>query len=265
VFREIRRVLKDDGVVWLNLGDTFHGGGGGNYGTGLSVASQHGQHLTNTRNRLDLSIEHIKPKDLIGIPWKVAFALRDDGWYLRQDIIWQKPNCMPESVTDRCTRNHEFVFMLTKEPHYYYNHEVIKEPAVTVSKQSETKINNEDLSIVDMRNKRSVWTIAPKPYKGSHFAVFPPALIEPMILAGCPIEGVVLDPFSGSGTTGLVCFQNSRNYIGIDLNPEYLELAKHRILGMKAPERNPTKEQQSSIPERNPTEEQQSSIIDLFS
>ncbi len=226
VFREVRRVLRDDGTLWLNLGDSYAGGK-----TGRDDADRGTRH-TDGRNPLTQGewktpqgksrpVPHgLKPKDLIGIPWMVAFALRADGWWLRQEIIWNKPNPMPESVTDRCTKAHEDVFLLSKSARYYFDNEAISEPAVGVD--SRTAGNGK-------RNRRSVWTVATSPYKGAHFATYPPKLIEPCILAGCPVGGVVLDPFMGSGTTLAVAVQHGRNGIGIELNPEYLELAKKRI------------------------------------
>jgi len=194
----------------------------------------------------------LKPKDLVGIPWRVAFALQADGWYLRSDIIWHKPNPMPESVIDRPTKAHEYIFLMAKSPKYFYDAEAIKEPAVmgsdlgllrgrsfadgkNVSAHSPS-IQKRQAEGIDsrtagsgFRNKRSVWTVTPKPYKGAHFATFPPALVEPCILAGAPIGGVVLDPFAGSGTTLAVAIQHGRRGVGIELNPEYVKLAAERI------------------------------------
>jgi site-specific DNA-methyltransferase (adenine-specific) len=211
VFREVRRVLRPDGTLWLNLGDSYMAqknvapppqtiGGQRDMPTGIpgNRKSQNG----------------LKHKDLIGIPWRVALALQADGWWLRQDIIWHKPNPMPESVEDRCTRAHEYIFMLSKKSHYYYDHEAIKE----------TTMSGEE-----KKNKRSVWTVNTKGYKGAHFAVYPKQLVLPCILAGCPQDGTVLDPFNGSGTTGVVALQNNRRYIGLELNPEYVKLAEARI------------------------------------
>ena len=186
----------------------------------------------------------MKEKDLVGIPWRVAFALQADGWYLRQDIIWHKPNPMPESVTDRCTKSHEYIFLLSKSPKYYFDNEAIKEDAVT---EVNTEIrfggnkygDNESSKFqtysgnvynpTGKRNKRDVWSVNLKPFKESHFATFPEELITPCILAGCPKEGVVLDPFMGAGTTALVALRNRRNYIGYELNPEYCELIERRL------------------------------------
>jgi DNA modification methylase len=246
VFREVRRVLRDDGTLWLNLGDSYMGGGGGNYGSGLSTASNHGQHLTNVRNRQSfIEATGLKPKDLVGVPWRVAFALQADGWYLRADIIWHKPNPMPESVTDRPTKAHEYIFLLTKSPRYYYDADAIKEQAGTdVSGQTirfggskygdsddphhATKSGNA-YEFTGYRNKRSVWTVTTKPFRGAHFAVFPPDLIEPCVLAGAAPGDTVLDPFSGSGTTGMVALRHDRSYIGLELNPEYAEMSRARI------------------------------------
>jgi len=197
-------------------------------------------------------------KDLVGIPWRVAFALQADGWYLRSDIIWHKPNAMPESVTDRPTKSHEYIFLLSKSPKYYYNHEAIKEDAVEgdssrprgsvgvidnplnggrrkqdgVGSRLYEGFNGRHFSKppLEKRNKRDVWTVSTKPYSGAHFATFPPDLIEPCILAGCPEGSTVLDPFNGAATTGLVALRHSRNYLGIELNPEYVEISKHRII-----------------------------------
>ncbi len=237
VFREIHRVLKDDGTVWLNLGDSYNGSGGagGDYNKG---GLKEGQPRYKGRN-----VPSLKRKDLIGIPWRVAFALQDDGWYLRQDIIWHKPNPMPESVRDRCTKAHEYIFLLTKKPKYFFDNVAIKEPAKNWGTRNRDNMRNgtkdpklkhhglkgKEWEENPKRNKRSVWFMATRSYKGAHFATFPPKLIEPCILAGCPEDGVVLDPFIGSGTTAVVAMQNNRRFIGIDLNPEYLKLADDRI------------------------------------
>lgn len=280
VFREVKRVLRKDGTLWLNLGDSyamkFGGGKGRKSGTTKAAVDE----IEKPPREIPPGL---KPKDLVGIPWMVAFALRADGWYLRQDIIWHKPNCMPESVKDRCTKAHEYIFLLSKNRKYYYDNEAIKEDAKT-----------------GKRNKRSVWTVTTKPFKGAHFAVFPEDLIEPCILAGtspqaceicgapwervverkrfkrnelppsdpryrpnvyqgayngingkgdagytetktigwqptctCQNEGkgrcIVLDPFMGSGTTAVVALKHNRNYIGIELNPEYIKIAEKRI------------------------------------
>jgi site-specific DNA-methyltransferase (adenine-specific) len=186
----------------------------------------------------------IKHKDLVGIPWMLAFALRADGWYLRQDIIWHKPNPMPESVRDRCTKAHEYIFLMSKSPKYYFDSEAMKEPSTNLGKtkirfggnkygdsddpKHATKSGNE-YTDTGFRNKRSVWSVTTRPFKGAHFATFPPALIEPCILAGCPEGGTVLDPFFGAGTTGLVAQRHNRRWIGCELNPEYAAIAQARI------------------------------------
>jgi DNA modification methylase len=256
VFREVRRVLRDDGKLWLNLGDSYFsstkGTGGKNSSTLNAKRDENGTvcgKSTITYNPVKLSPGElpIKPKDLIGIPWRVAFALQADGWYLRQDIIWHKPNPMPESVTDRCTKAHEYVFLLSKSARYYYDSEAVKEPAISTEPAGNGFAGRqggerglpmsgghgtaERWQPGCARNRRSVWTVATKPYKGAHFATFPPALVEPCILAGCPVGGTVLDPFSGSATTGQVALSNARNYIGCELNPEYHELAQQRLDG----------------------------------
>jgi len=246
VFREVKRVLRDDGTVWLNLGDSYMGGGGGNYNkTGISQAG--GQHLTNVRNRKDfIKKSGVKAKDLVGIPFRVAFALQEDGWYLRQDIIWHKPNPMPESVKDRCTKAHEYIFLLSKNQKYYFDNEAIKEDSVDKESHRGMSPRNKDKRLGDRffatkvgdsanykkypkRNKRSVWTVTTKPFKGAHFATFPMDLIEPCVLAGCPEGGTVLDPFGGSGTTGIVAVNHNRHAVLCELNKEYIELAKQRL------------------------------------
>jgi len=250
VFREVRRVLREDGVVWLNLGDSYTGSA--NNGGEASKTMQGTQAATG-KNLPSKTGAGLKPKDLIGIPWRVAFALQADGWYLRQDIIWHKPNPMPESVTDRCTKSHEYIFLLTKAARYWYDNTAIMEPAQYgeqhankatswgTNRKHPNKANVADYAFKGDnsttskmadgsygRNRRSVWTVATQPYKGAHFATFPPALIEPCIMAGCPKGGVVLDPFNGAGTTGLVAIQQGREYIGCELNPEYAALSRER-------------------------------------
>ena len=210
VFREVRRVLKDEGTVWLNLGDTYCGTGHkGNYTDPKHREGRNGQSFA-----LNNKIEGLKSKDLVGIPWRVAFALQDDGWYLRQDIIFAKQNPMPESVKDRCTKSHEYIFLLSKNKKYYYDNEAIKELSVD-GKQK--------------KNKRSVWSLPTQAFKGAHFAVSPIALFEPCVLAGCPEGGTVLDPFAGSGTTGIVATNNNRNAVLIELNGDYIDIMKERI------------------------------------
>ena len=239
VFREVRRVLRDDGVLWVNIGDSYAGSGKGPAGN-----------LGKANNERDMSHtvlsgyvpEGLKPKDLIGIPWMLAFALRADGWYLRQDIIWHKPNPMPESVRDRCTKSHEYIFLLSKSARYYYDHEAIKEEATsnslfhgsTTSKSGANGDRNDGGRSQTgndngTRNKRSVWHVNTRPFKGAHFAVYPPELITPCILAGCPKGGTVLDPFTGSGTTGAVAVEHGRKFIGIELNPEYHAMSCDRL------------------------------------
>lgn len=233
-------MLRDDGTLWLNLGDSYSGN--------CSQASNNGRAgFGNARERLvNRKGEGLKPKDLVGIPWMVAFALRADGWYLRQDIIWHKPNCMPESVKDRCTKAHEYIFLLSKNRKYYYDNEAIREPYQSKKQKPRNKTaegyNNSyvggrwsegvrDYYSAGKRNKRSVWTVTTKPFKGAHFAVFPEDLIEPCVLAGCPEGGTVLDPFMGAGTTAVVARKNNRNYLGFELNPKYVLIATKRLAG----------------------------------
>ena len=320
LFREIRRVLKPEGTLWVNLGDSYAGSGKGRNADGSRTEGPYKQ--DSNRGSCDgivlprVASHDYKPKDLIGIPWAFAFAMRDDGWYLRQDIIWHKPNPMPESVTDRCVKSHEYIFLFSKSKQYYFDYEAIQEEAVTqLDPRIGTRIEydgirqgeegtgqrafvalkikghqmggrkygesddphystksgkdyqpqvrwgsgtkkertheqgysqkengghrdnsggfDSEMSIRDgvvVRNKRSVWTVNVRPNKEAHFATYPPLLIKPCILAGCPEGGVVLDPFMGSGTTGIVARQLGRNYIGCELNPEYQKMAERRIL-----------------------------------
>lgn len=270
VFREVRRVLKPEGTLWLNLGDSYTGSGKGaaaypdnakKYKQGTSKG------MLGAINTIKTNTKKYKPKNLIGIPWRVAFALQEDGWYLRQDIIWAKNNPMPESVRDRCTKSHEYMFLFSKSAQYYFDAEAIAEPVT----ESTVKRLNQDIEsqpgsyrvpgkdngnmkavapryggkkytenpevfnrtksgnaydFRTMRNKRSVWTVSTQPFKEAHFATYPPKLIEPCILAGCPVGGIVFDPFIGSGTTGMVALQLQRNFIGIEINPDYIEIAK---------------------------------------
>lgn len=275
VFEEVRRVLKKTGTCWVNMGDCYATGAGnafipgGGYQanrTKLDDRRAHGKHAPSAisypkcqPNRL--KIEGLKRKDLIGMPWRFAFAMQTAGWYLRQDIIWAKPNPMPESVKDRCTRAHEYLFMFTKSHRYHYDFDAIKETAShpkdnqqedhdrAFSRRKDTEPTGKQrghsrrhagfndrwdaMSTAEQcsgtRNKRSVWTVATSPYKEAHFATYPPKLIEPCILAGCRPNGIVLDPFCGSGTTGMVALRHGRRFIGIELNPEYVEMAKRRI------------------------------------
>lgn len=252
VFREVRRILRPDGTLWLNIGDSY-ATKTGRYAPGLSSRNICGKPSRGTP-------EGYKHKDLIGIPWMVAFALRADGWYLRRDIIWQKPNAMPESVTDRCTKSHEYIFLLAKSDRYYFDHTAIKERRTsckndavagsrgafgprqtrlrgsgnikrkyrpTPTKHLEGNIPYSGES--ELRSKRDVWTVATRGCKGNHFAVFPEQLVEPCILAGCPEGGTVLDPFAGSGTTGVAAKRLRRNFIGVEINSEYWEMAQKRI------------------------------------
>ena len=244
VFREVRRVLRDDGTLWLNIGDSYAGYHGNKNAAYDSAPSNKGGYFENQRKTL-VNHEGIKNKDLIGIPWMLAFALRADGWYLRQEIIWQKPNPMPESVKDRCTKAHEQIFLLSKSPRYYFDSEAMKEPAVRAGDipggkghyiQHSAGGHNKDglvacgqKPVAETRNRRSVWNVATRPYKGAHFATFPPALIEPCILAGCPDGGMVLDPFGGSGTTAGVAVAHGRKAIICELNPEYGKLIPDRV------------------------------------
>lgn len=293
VFREVRRVLRDDGTLWLNIGDSYAGSWGaqGKRETPGEISRNSVRnHPKRAASTGSIRGDGLKPKDLIGIPWMLAFALRADGWYLRQDIIWNKPNPMPESVTDRCTKAHEYVFLMSKSERYYYDQDAIAEPLGTSSiarlsqnvedqagsdrvpgktngtmkavgrraagnkthkgltayeagdermrtkaglvgfaERERAKVDAGDL--IGTRNKRSVWTVATQPYSEAHFATFPPALIEPCILAGCPVGGTVLDPFGGAGTTGLVADRLGRNAVLVELNPAYVGIATRRIEG----------------------------------
>jgi DNA modification methylase len=245
VFRCVWDVLEDDGTLWLNIGDSYCNSNG--FARASPEYQREGRNNmpANDRKLDKLHETGLKTKDLIGIPWMLAFALRADGWYLRQDIIWHKPNPMPESVQDRCTKAHEYIFLMSKSQKYYYDHEAIKEAAIhegRIVKASGTDAKNgakgdfgataagfttHDTLVTD-RNKRSVWTVTTKPYAGAHFAVFPSDLIEPCILAGAPVGGIVLDPFMGSGTTAQVAQNLGRQYIGCELNPAYMELQNIR-------------------------------------
>ena len=293
VFREVKRVLRDDGTLWLNLGDSYASFRDGKATPDTSRGESNGTAVPKgqAKNRMasTFSGTKIKHKDLVGIPWRVAFALQADGWYLRQDIIWHKPNPMPESVTDRCTKSHEYIFLLSKQAKYYYDGDAIKVPIKDASAarliqnvidqkgslrvpgktngtmKAVCKISGNKLdprlttrsrkdwnpsyagggSRVDghngyfdrngnplcgvMANKKSVWTVTTKPYKDAHFATYPPELITPCILAGCPVGGTVLDPFGGSGTTGAVAIENGRSAVLIELNPNYVELINKRL------------------------------------
>ena len=254
VFREVRRVLRDDGTVWLNLGDSYTPVNRGEKakprkeydGEYLQNASMHSDLPTKKSTIQQIAAAGFKQKDLLGIPWMVAFALRADGWCLRQDIIWHKPNPMPESVTDRCTKSHEYIFLLAKSRRYYFDHEAIKEPVATSTKSrlaqpnlatqagsarvpGKTNGNMKAVGNSKTRNRRDVWTVTTKPFKGAHFATFPPDLIEPCILAGAPLGGTVLDPFGGSGTTALVAAKHGRYSVLCELNPEYVAMTEARL------------------------------------
>jgi len=309
VFCEVRRVLRGDGTCWLNIGDSYcsspRGNRPGDYSTSSLTNPERQDRVARGRRGKDCdpkrgpaAIGHpfhhatgLKPKDLVGIPWRVAFALQADGWWLRQDIIWSKPNPMPEGVRDRCTKSHEYIFMLTKSARYWYNAAAIAEPAQLARKcgtnsradndrdpthgtrkqdavgnrryagfneryKTNGKWSGEDPQssgrrIVEnvkraraegadheapwgpTRNKRSVWTVATQPYPEAHFATFPEKLVEPCILAGCPAGGTVLDPFCGSGTVGVVCKRHGREFLGIELNPAYIEMAERRMSGIQ--------------------------------
>ena len=254
VFAEVRRVLRSDGTLWLNISDTYAGKGNqGGYVDAKNPKGRNGQAVA-----LNYKVEGCKPKDMIGIPWMLAFSLRDSGWYLRNDIIWMKENPMPESVKDRCARCYEHIFLFSKSRKYFFDYKAISEPIApgTASrlkrgvkgsnkygepipgqaKQQTINLCREHGEITDgminpLRNKRDVWIINTVPFKGGHYAAYPPKLVETCLLAGCPKDGVVLDPFMGSGTTGMVAKQLDRHYIGIELNPEYKELAEARIGG----------------------------------
>jgi site-specific DNA-methyltransferase (adenine-specific) len=255
VFREVRRVLRDDGTLWLNLGDSYASmnRSGRKESPGVGAKQEIKPIQTSVKWnagdgskfqwRIPAFDTEIKPKDLMGIPWRVAFALQADGWYLRQDIIWHKPNPMPESVTDRCTKAHEYIFLLSKSEKYFFDNEAIKEDAKSKSEgirfggdkygdsddpKHATKSGNVS-SEYTKANKRSVWTVTTKPFSGAHFATFPPDLIEPCILAGSALGDTVLDPFGGSGTTAMVANQLGRNAVLCELNPEYIAIAHERI------------------------------------
>lgn len=254
VFTEVRRILRSDGTLWLNISDTY--AGKGNQGEYVDAKNPHGRN--GQAVALNYKVEGCKPKDMIGIPWMLAFALRDAGWYLRNDIIWMKENPMPESVKDRCARCYEHIFLFSKSRKYHFDYKAISEPIApataqrlkrgisernkygiaipgqvqqqTINRPREHGEITED-KINPLRNKRDVWIINTVPFKGGHYAAYPPKLVEICLLAGCPEGGVVLDPFMGSGTTGMVAKQLNRHYIGVELNPEYADLALARIGG----------------------------------
>lgn len=258
VFMEVHRVLKPEGTLWVNLGDS--------YATGTTAARQQSPNPGVGANRPEAqnsvprlgTPEGCKTKDLLGIPWMLAFSLRNAGWYLRQDIIWHKPNPMPESVTDRCTKSHEYIFLLSKSERYYFDNEAIREKGVMVAGDSagspqrnmkethgkgggNTGMTNAKVKLAQelaekgysTRNKRDVWTVQTHPDMYAHFATYPEELIRPCILAGCPKDGIVLDPFMGSGTTARVARQECRNYIGFELNPEYIKIIEKKVMVMQ--------------------------------
>ena len=243
VFGAVRRILRDDGTLWIVIADSYARPAA----KGVRGPSPKQNSNCGTPQAMMTDVpDGMKPKDLVGIPWMLAFALRDAGWYLRSDIIWHKPNPMPDSVQDRPTKAHEYIFLLSKSERYYYDINAVREPFADARQGCDggkgksvrnrgghtdgyTKPNNIDPSANGGRNRRTVWTVPTKGYKGAHFATFPTALIEPCILAGCPLDGWVLDPFSGAGTTALVSKQLGRNAVGIELNPEYVALSEARI------------------------------------
>jgi DNA modification methylase len=257
VFREVRRVLRDDGTLWVNIGDSYatmqRSGKKESPGVGAKQAMPPIRTKirwgkgggTNFWWRIPTEkYGDLKPKDLIGIPWMLAFALRADGWHLRQDTIWHKPNSMPESVKDRCTKAHEYIFLLSKSPKYYFDSEAIQEPSVSThpsgngfkrecrlsyKDKNGARGNDQPWQVKPTRNRRSVWSVNTKPFKEAHFATFPEKLVEPCILAGSPKGGLVLDPFFGAGTTGLVAKKLGRNYLGVEINPKYAQIASERI------------------------------------
>ena len=242
VFREVWRVLADDGTLWLNLGDSY-AAMRDSKATPDTLRNGDGTKVLTAANRNPNNLKNagLKHKDLVGIPWRVAFALQSDGWYLRQDIIWHKPNPMPESVTDRCTKAHEYVFLLTKSARYYFDNEAIKTNVKQdwgTRNRTDGKYHNEGTGLqphsgleksYTTANKRSVWSVNTKPFKGAHFAVMPEALVEPCVLAGSKTGDTVLDPFAGSGTVGVVALRHGRKFLGVELNPEYADLANDRI------------------------------------
>ncbi|WP_367863150.1 site-specific DNA-methyltransferase [Pseudomonas guariconensis] len=252
VFREVRRVLRDDGTLWVNLGDSYASGGRGGGGRYMAERGDGAWQGKGDATGWRSAPAGWKHKDLLGLPWRLAIALQDDGWYLRQDIIWHKPNPMPESIKDRCTKAHEYLFLLSKSPRYHFDQDAIREPAraqaapESASRRNsfarETKYTDgehgqtaqhrtgrDDVDYDETRNKRSVWTVATASFKGAHFATFPPDLIRPCVLAGSPRGGMVLDPFGGAGTTALVAMQEGRQSVICELNPEYAVLARQRL------------------------------------
>lgn len=260
LFREIKRTLRNDGTIWLNMGDSYYGSGKGyghNWENSPKQKTNEGSLFSQDLKPPSLNKHpYLKSKDLIGIPWRIAFALQEDGWYLRSDIIWAKTNSMPESVLDRPTRSHEYVFLLSKTPDYYFNHKAIQEDCVSNERDKARMKSPEERpkdkkyqSIVDpklagtgskigkfnsvgngeKRNKRDVWSLATSQFKGAHFATMPEKLVEPCIQAGCPRGGIVLDPFAGAATVGVVAERLGRKFIGFELNPEYAKIAEKRL------------------------------------
>lgn len=249
IFRDVRRVLRDDGTLWLNLGDSYCGTAtGSNLQRSCTLEGGRATQIV-AFNRPDKIAPGLKTKDLVGIPWLAAFALRADGWYLRSDIVWSKSNPMPESVTDRPTKAHEYVFLLSKNERYYFDSKAVKEPVMSVKGNAKSfrgggsyvggnsfhnhqpidrDTHGNESSADGLRNIRSVWNIATQPYRGAHFATFPEKLVEPCVKAGCPVTGLILDPFGGSGTVGVVAGRLGRSAVILDMNPNYLELAKQR-------------------------------------
>ena len=233
VFACVWDVLEDDGTLWVNIGDTYVGSGDkGNIRDPKNPEGRNGQETSKNKK-----VNGIPAKNMIGIPWRLAFALQDFGWYLRQDIIWHKPNPMPEPIKDRCVKSHEYIFLLSKKPRYYFDYEAIQEPAnypnddrgARTDIRRGTEANSVSGKTGEVRNKRDVWTVATRPYSGAHFAVYPEELIEPCVLAGSRIGDIVLDPFFGSGTTGAVAQKLGRKYIGCELNQEYESLQNERL------------------------------------
>lgn len=252
VFEQVWRVLRNDGSLWLNIGDSYIGYHGNKNAIDGQTPSDKPGYCENMRQST-VGIDGLKNKDLAGIPWRIAFALQNKGWFLRSDIIWHKPNPTPESVKDRPTKAHEYIFLLTKSEKYYFDYKAIREKAIgqdkrpiwkeqpremrgmpdyqpnSLSKTYPVKKGTMGTPADGLRNKRSVWSVATRPYSEAHFATFPPDLIRPCVLAGCPASGVVLDPFFGSGTVGQVCIEEKRGFIGIELNPEYAAMAERRL------------------------------------
>lgn len=244
IFSEVWRVLRDDGTLWLNLGDSYVGYHGNKNALKSPAPSDKPGYRENMRSST-VGLNGLKAKDLAGIPWRVAFALQEKGWFLRSDIIWHKPNPTPESVKDRPTKAHEYIFLLTKSERYYFDYKAIREKTIgqdkrrrgmpdyhpnSLNKTYPVKKSTMETPAGGLRNKRSVWSVATRPYPEAHFATFPPDLVRPCVRAGCPAGGVVLDPFFGSGTVGQVCIEEDRKYIGIELNPEYVVLAQKRLI-----------------------------------